>query len=302
MEVTPSRSHVQATGAEHERYTTGSVTSQDGTTIGYRKVGHGPGVVLLHGAASSGYNHLQLAEALATEFTVYLPDRRGRGLSSMCGPDYSLQKEVEDVDALLTTTDTHQVFGVSSGALITLQVALTCPTLYKAALYEPPFFLTDPSTPPAVLARYEQEMAQGKLAAAMITGMKGAQMGPGILQVMPRWLLVSLTNLLMRSEAKNGAGGYLSMRDLAVSMHHDFQLVVTLNDQVERFRNVQTDVLLMGGSKSPAYLKAALDALEQVLPQAKRVEFPGLNHAASWNTERGGHPQPVAQALRRYFA
>ena len=61
------------------------------------------------------------------------------------------------------------------------------------------------------------------------------------------------------------------------------------------------DVLLLGGSKSPAYLKAALDALERVLPHARRVEFPGLGHEASGNSDRRGQPERVAQELRRFF-
>jgi len=75
-----------------------------------------------------------------------------------------------------------------------------------------------------------------------------------------------------------------------------------MSNKLENFRAVHTEVLLLGGSKSPAYLKAALDALEKVLPQVTRIEFPGLGHAASWNTDRGGQPEPVAQALRRFFA
>jgi hypothetical protein len=74
-----------------------------------------------------------------------------------------------------------------------------------------------------------------------------------------------------------------------------------MNDRLESFRNVQTEVLLMGGSGSPAYLKQTLGELEKRLPHAKRIEFPGLNHAASWNTEVGGKPKPVAEALRQYF-
>jgi hypothetical protein len=34
-----------------QNYTTGSVTSKDGTTIGYRQLGTGPGIILLHGGA-----------------------------------------------------------------------------------------------------------------------------------------------------------------------------------------------------------------------------------------------------------
>lgn len=33
------------------KYQTKSVTSKDGTTIGFRQFGHGPGVVILHGGA-----------------------------------------------------------------------------------------------------------------------------------------------------------------------------------------------------------------------------------------------------------
>ena len=68
------------------------------------------------------------------------------------------------------------------------------------------------------------------------------------------------------------------------------------------FRAIRAEVLLLGGSKSPAYLKVALDALEKVLPHVKRIEFSGLNHGASGNTDRGGQPERVAQELRRFFA
>jgi pimeloyl-ACP methyl ester carboxylesterase len=286
-----------ATAREHS--TTGSVTSKDGTTIGYRQLGHGPGVVLLHGAMSSAHNHIQLAEALADTFTVYVPDRRG--LSGPYSEDYSIQKDVEDMDALLTKTGAHNVFGLSSGAIILLQAALTLPTIHKAAIFEPPLFMND-SVPTAVLTRFDKEIAQDKVAAALITGMKGAQMGPPIFNVMPRWLLELLTSMLMASEDKKAKGDYVPMRALAPTLHYDFQLVVEMSGKLESFRAIRAGVLLLGGSKSPAFLKAALDTLEKVLPQAKRVELPGLNHAASWNTDRGGQPERVAQELRRFFA
>ena len=68
--------------------TTGSVLSKDGTRIGYLRVGRGPAVVLLHGSNESARSHTQLALALADTFTVYLPDRRGRGLSGPHRPDH----------------------------------------------------------------------------------------------------------------------------------------------------------------------------------------------------------------------
>ena len=57
----------------------------------------------------------------------------------------------------------------------------------------------------------------------------------------------------------------------------------------------------MGGSKSPAFLKRALADLAQVLPSAKRIELAELDHAASWNSDVRGNPEPVAAELRRFF-
>ena len=51
--------------------TIGSVVSRDGTTIGYRRLGAGPGVIMLHGAMESSQSHFELAEALADAYTVY---------------------------------------------------------------------------------------------------------------------------------------------------------------------------------------------------------------------------------------
>jgi pimeloyl-ACP methyl ester carboxylesterase len=244
---------------------------------------------------------MQLAEALADGFTVYVPDRRGRGLSGQYSGDYSIQKEVEDLKAVLTKTDVHNVFGVSSGGLILLQAALTLPAVHKVAVYEPPLFMNS-SVPTAILTRFDKEMAQGKVAAALITAMKGAQMGPPVFNAMPRWLTERLTTMAMKQEDKQAENGYEPMRALAPTLHYDFQLVVEMSGKLQSFRAIQAEALLLGGSKSPAYLKVALDALEKVLPHVKRVEFPGLDHAASWNTDRGGQPEPVAQELLRFFA
>ena len=289
-----------STAAEREHYTTGSVTSKDSTTIGYRQLGHGPGVVLLHGMMSSGQNHMQLAEALADAFTVCVPDRRGRGLSGPYSEDYSIRKDVEDMDALLTKTGARNVFGVSAGGIISLQAALTLSAIHKVAIYEPPLFIND-SGPTAVMTRFDQEMAQGKVAAALITAMKGSQLGPPIFNAMPRWLAERLTTMAMAQDDKNVKGGYVPMRALAPLLHYDFQLSVEKSGKLESFRAIRAEVLLLGGSKSPPYFKVALDALEKVLPRVKRVEFPGLDHAASWNTDRGGQPELVAQELRRFF-
>jgi pimeloyl-ACP methyl ester carboxylesterase len=280
---------------------TGSVTSKDGTTIGYRRLGHGPGLVLLHGIMESGQSHTQLAEELADEFTVYLPDRRGRGLSGSQGRDYRIRKEVEDLDALLENTGANRVFGVSAGAVICLQAALTLTAIEKAAIFEPPL-LVNGSVSTAFLSRFDQEMAEDKVASALVTAMKGSQMGPPVFNLIPRPLLERLTKLMTASEDKKAKPGDVTMTMLALTLHDDFQLSVETEGALESFKAIHAEILLLGGSKSPTYFKVALDALEHVLPNARRIEFTGLNHGASGNKNRGGKPDRVARELRRFFA
>src|SRR5207248_911097 len=161
-----------STVAATDAYATGSVISKDGTTIGYRQLGRGPGLIVLHGAMESARSHMQLAEALAPSFTVYLPDRRGRGLSGPYREAHEIETDVQDMAALLAKTDAHYVMGVSSGAIIWLQAALTLPAIRRAVISEPPLPING-SLPTDFVQRYEREIAQDEVAAALVSAMKG---------------------------------------------------------------------------------------------------------------------------------
>jgi pimeloyl-ACP methyl ester carboxylesterase len=155
----------------------GAVTSADGTRIGYRTLGTGPGLVLLHGGMQSSYNLMRLAEHLAGAFTLYVPDRRGRGLSGPTGPVYGLERAVEDLEALLRSSGARQVFAASVGGIVALQAALRPGLIDKLAVYEPPLVVVG-SAPAAWRARYDQEVAAGRLAAAFVTHGRGVEASP----------------------------------------------------------------------------------------------------------------------------
>jgi pimeloyl-ACP methyl ester carboxylesterase len=295
----------QSPADARERYTIGSVISQDGTVIGYRQYGHGLGIVLVQGAMGTAQNFSHLAELLSESFTVYVPDRRGRGLSPLpFREDYTIQRDVEDLEALLVKTDTHHVFALSSGAVIGLTAAITSKTIHKLAAFEPPLFLKAPM-PTAELARFNRAMAQGNLGAALTAAGKAVQLVP-IMNYIPGWLLTFLSNRMLASEAKQPKGDDLTLRELTLTLQYDFRVVTEMHGAPERWRAIGAEVLLLGGSKSPAYLSSDLDALEKVLPHVARMEFPGLGHAASWNYDKRrnptGNPEPVAQMLRRFFS
>ena len=78
----------------------------------------------MQGALGGAGNYRQLAEAIAPDFTIYRPDRRGRGMSPWpYTAGHSVHRDVEDVDAIRAATGARLVFGLSSGVMIALKVA-----------------------------------------------------------------------------------------------------------------------------------------------------------------------------------
>lgn len=276
--------------------TTGTVSSLDGTIIGYRQVGTGPGVVLLHGGMGAAQGLTKLASALSDGFTVYVPDRRGRGMSGPFTDDHGIAKEVDDLHALLRATGAGNVFGVSAGAVIALQAALSIPQIARLALYEPPLSFDGVSSTQLV-ARYERELNSGKLAAAFVTIIKGTG-DPGGVRLVPRFALVPMMSLALKADQKTREPGLVSISELIPTMHYDARTIMDGAGSLDRFGAVPGDVLLLGGAKSARYLKAALDGLSTVLPGARRVTLPGVGHTAADNT---GTPDLVAAELRAFF-
>lgn len=253
--------------------------------IRYRTFGGGgPKVVLLHGGMQTAQNFQKLAVELADQFTVYVPDRRGRGASGDYAPDHGLATEIRDLDGLLRETGAGNVFGLSSGATIALRAALELPAIRRLALYEPPLKFGD-IDPVAWLPRFEQELAAGRTAAAFAT----VHNGTGDRKI-PRAMLVPLVRLGLRASPP--------LADLITTMRYDGRSVAQAAGPLSRYAGVHAETLLLGGERSAAYLKAALTGLEPVLPHVRRVTLPGVGHLAADNS---GKPQLVAEQLRAFF-
>lgn len=278
------------------------IHSPDGTRIGYRRTGRGPGLIILHGSMQGSHSHRQLAEALADCFTVYLPDRRDHRLSGPGGPDYAMARELEDLDALQQATSARFVFGVSSSGLIALEAARVSTAFARVAVYEPAVLLDDRHT--SWLTRYEAEMAKGNVAAAMVASMKGLRLGPPLLNRMPSAALAGLTRLALTSEARKTGADQVTMTELAGALGNEGRLLAEASGHIERFREVSSEVLLLVGTKGLRILTPGLDALGQALPRVRRIDLCGLEHGSSADpspTNRGGHPLVVAEELRRFF-
>lgn len=92
------------------------------------------------------------------------------------------------------------------------------------------------------------------------------------------------------------------VRDLAPPLRHDFELALHGSEAITSFAGIAAKTLLMGGDRSPGYLKRAVRRLESIIPEAERVEIAALGHEGSWNADRGGRPEVVAAAMAPFFA
>ena len=284
-----------------------SVTSLDGTRIGYRRLGAGPGLIVLHGSMCSGASHRELARSLAERFTVWLPDRRGHGLGGRAHdsggyrPGPTLPQETEDLQALLAATGARHVFAVSSGALVALHTALVAPDLLdQVVLFEPPL-LPDAAQARQLAERCARELDGGDLRGAMVTAWRASEMGPAVIRALPRPLLTWMVGQGLAAQERKGSGDHTPMRVLAGVVPRDLAVAAETAGDAGRFAPVAARVLLLGGSRSPGYLRAALDALEQVLPHARRVEIPGVGHECPLDTDLRGRPELVAREVRSFL-
>src|SRR5688500_8462250 len=98
--ITAVASSLRQALAQEARLDRDRVTSKDGTRIAFDRSGDGPAVILVGGALSDRSAWAPLAKLLAPRFIVFSYDRRGRG-DSEDTPPYSVEREIEDIEALI---------------------------------------------------------------------------------------------------------------------------------------------------------------------------------------------------------
>ncbi len=273
-------------------------TSKDGTVIAYRRFGAaGPGLVLNHGGMQTSQSFVTLATLLSDAYTVLVPDRRDRGRSRGGPAVYDIERACEDVDAVLQKTGAHDVFGLSSGAVITLNAALRSPNIRRIAVYEPPMPYPGQPSQTEWMEKAERAIAAGELATAMSWLIHGTG-DDDLMQRFPRLALVPLFAFAIRAEAGKKSDDFVPLGELIPTFLTDMHLVKQMTDRLDDFRAVKTPTLLMGGERSAAWLKEALSAVERTLPTSRRVLLPNIGHIAADNS---GTPGRVAEELRRFF-
>ena len=270
------------------------VISKDGIQIAYYTIGNGPNIILVHGAMQTAKSHYDLANILAEHFTVHVYDRRGRGNSSQFNIDqYSIQNEIDDLNALISITNSEYVFGLSSGAIIVLETIQQNDKIVKAIIYEPPFSINGSFNLDWV-ERFNNELETGRTIDALLTGMLGTQMGPEFLNKIPRVILkLMLSGMSKENDKITGT----SMYDLAPTLSFDNKIVLSTADQIENYFILQTKILLISGKNSPNYLKYSVEQLSKIIPNSVKLELEGIDHGSSGNRNQDGQPEIIGSII-----
>lgn len=238
--------------------------SRDGTTLAYDVYGSGPPLVYITGASCfrSFWPIVQDAKAFAREFTVYNYDRRGRG-DSTDTPPYTLEREVEDVEAIIDAAGGRaSLYGHSSGAVLALEAALRLGgKVDRIVIYDPPYVHdeTEKAQYAELGERVHRLLASGKNGQAMTTFLKGIGM--------PK-LFVYLMRIMP---------GWRTMAALAPTLAYDIALTRDL-PPLDRAAHVAVPVQVVVGEKSPAGVRQVGSQLSQAIPGAAFVQLPGQDH------------------------
>lgn len=239
----------------------GAVLSPDGTSIGYRRIGTGPAIVVCHGSFAAADDWAPFATELADDHTVYLYDRRGRGASPRVESHPSVQAEVEDLAAVMTVAGPGAaLLGHSFGGGCVLAYAARVGFAGPVIVYEPRHAIDGPVSRGGI-PQVEAAMAAGGPDATLHT------------------VLTEIIGL-PDSDIRSFADSPLWPRMLA-----------TIDAFVDEVRLLDTLAWTRGeldGIAGPTWLLVGEDtrvldadregALRSVLPGIRKVAVPGIGH------------------------
>ncbi|EOD67249.1 alpha/beta fold hydrolase [Amycolatopsis vancoresmycina] len=238
-----------------------TVTSPDGTVVGFETLGDGPPMVLVHGTGADHTRWTAVRDRLARRYRLYLVDRRGRGLSRDEAAAYDIRREGEDIAAVAEAAggDVY-LLAHSYGALCALEAVRLTKAVSRLAAYEPP----RPKPGGAVVgpdARSRMRAAEHLEEILEIFLREALRLAPAAVEAMratPVW------------PARVAAAPTIPRElDVVEGMVFD-----------ERLGEIAIPVRLFAGTESPDYLRLAAEAVAGLIPGASVVPLHGQAHQA----------------------
>lgn len=264
-----SRQLPEAPQSSPPRPATVFTTSADGTPIACHVEGSGPALVLVHGTGDTWMRWAAVIPGLARRFRVLAMDRRGRGRSGD-GPEHSLEREVEDVAAVLRAASAAGpdpggpplLIGHSFGGILALEAALRTP-VKKLILYEPPILLSGRDLHDAFVSRVDALLARGELEEIWVSFLRDV-------------LLMTDEEIARYRESRS----WKARVEMAALLPREAHARGSYRFDAARFRGFDAPTLLLRGTESSPELHAAVAALTSALPGSRVADLRGESHVA----------------------
>jgi pimeloyl-ACP methyl ester carboxylesterase len=262
---------------QEEREPMNRVQSKDGTTIAFDRLGVGPPLILVCGASTDRRANAPLAALLAEHFTVFNYDRRGRGDSGDT-PPYAVEREVEDIDAVIDEAGgAAYVYGTSSGGALALEAAASGLAITKLALWEVPYFLDESLRPPAdQVERYDEMIAadcRGDAVEYFMTKVVGLP---------PEFVAFARTQPFWEAQEA-----------LAHTLAYDATIMGDHLLPTERAASVTVPTLVIAGGASFPFMRESARVLAEVIPDGQHRTLEGQEHNVA--------PEALAPVMMEYF-
>jgi pimeloyl-ACP methyl ester carboxylesterase len=247
-----------------------TVTSNDGTTIGYDKQGEGPALIVVDGALSTRMSGSkpQLIEMLSPQLTVYTYDRRGRGDSGDTSP-YAVDREIEDIGAVIEEAGgAATLYGHSSGGSLALDATISLGSKVKRlAIYEAPYN-DDP----------EDRQAWGRYIEDMTEALAIGHPGDAVARFMA---FVGVPPEQIDGMRQSPSWPYLEAVAPTLAYDHAAILGKDRSVPVERAARVAVPTLVMHGGDSFPFMGETARTLQKAIAGAELRTLAGQGHDVS---------------------
>jgi len=252
--------------------------SADGTTIAYDKLGSGPAVVLVCGGSVDRMSNAGLAQVLASDFTVYNFDRRGRGDSGDTLP-YAVEREIEDIEAVIDAAGGHAfLYGTSSGAALAFDAARALPAkVSKLALWEPPYIEDPAARPPAdTVETYERLVGEGRRSDAV------EYFTAKVVGLPPEFVAFAKTQPFWAAQEK-----------IAHTLAYDGRIMGDYSIPRDKAADVTQPTIAIAGEASFPFFLQTVAVLGDAIPNGESTTLPGQQHDVS--------PDALGPVLKEFF-
>ena len=257
------------------------VTSPDGTALAVWVDGDGPALVMVHGSIADHTTFDPFVEVLRRDLTTFCMDRRGFGGSTEEPAPYSLERDFDDVAAVVDAVAALTclpvgLWGHSYGANCAMGGAARTGNVHHLVLYEPSLGLR---YPPGSIEAIEAALAAGDreetIVRVLVDVLEMTDDDIEALRADPLW-------------PTRVAAAHTVPRECRVEDGWVFQ--------PGQFEAVRCPTLFLAGSESVPEVAKATEAAAAAIPNSQILTLDGHGHFAHKT-----HPELISGIVRRFI-